>query len=65
MGSLVTLISLLALYTGGIPTREPPSCEAPQEPTIYHSFFRMLKAPPLIPGAYISRYHNAIFGYQI
>ena len=36
VGSLVILISLLALYPGGIPRREPPSCEAPREPTIYH-----------------------------
>ena len=33
--SLIMLISLLALYPGGIPRREPPSCEAPREPTIY------------------------------
>ena len=29
------LKSLLALYPGGIPRREPPSCEAPRQPTIY------------------------------
>ena len=27
--------SLEALYPGGIPSREPLSCEAPREPTIY------------------------------
>ena len=27
--------SVLILYPGGIPKREPPSCEAPREPTIY------------------------------
>ena len=27
--------SLLALYPSGIPKREPPSCEAPRQPTIY------------------------------
>ena len=27
--------SLLALYPSGIPRRDPPSCEAPREPTIY------------------------------
>ena len=29
--------SLLALYPGGIPTREPPNCDAPRQPTIYKS----------------------------
>ena len=32
---LLVKISLLALYPGGIPTKGPPSCEAPREPTIY------------------------------
>ena len=27
----------LLLYPGGIPRREPPSCEAPRQPTIYMS----------------------------
>ena len=26
---------MLALYPSGIPIRDPPSCEAPREPTIY------------------------------
>ena len=30
--------SLIALYPGGIPRSEPPSCEAPQQPTIYDKF---------------------------
>ena len=28
------MYKLLALYPGGIPSREPPSCEAPQELTM-------------------------------
>ena len=32
---VIELKSLLALYPGGIPGREPPSCEAPREPIIY------------------------------
>ena len=35
MTPLHNTYSLLALYPGGIPRREPPSCEAPREPTIY------------------------------
>ena len=32
---LLLLLLLLALYPGGIPTSEPPSCDAPRQPTIY------------------------------
>ena len=32
------LYSLLALYPSGIPRRDPPSCEAPREPTIYKEY---------------------------
>ena len=27
--------SLIAIYPSGIPRRDPPSCEAPREPTMY------------------------------
>ena len=29
----MTSYSLLALYPSGIPRKEPPSCEAPRQPT--------------------------------
>ena len=32
---LLYQVGSLALYPGGLPKREPPSCEAPREPTIY------------------------------
>ena len=28
-------MQILALYPGGIPRSEPPSCEAPRQPTIH------------------------------
>ena len=38
-----TYYSLLALYPGGIPRREPPSCEAPRQLTIYEILTAVLK----------------------
>ena len=38
----INTYSLLALYPSGITRREPPSCEAPQEPTIYSTCFHQI-----------------------
>ena len=39
-GQLSDSYCLLALYLSGIHRREPPSCEAPQQPTMYMSFLK-------------------------